>query len=249
MTIETELDIVDSGKVTTPAPVGTNVLNDSTKNWATNVHRYRAVRIFKGPSVGQFAYIESNTQKSLVIKGAWTAPLTTQSQYVILALNIAEIIRQTLGAGSDVNLPANLDELKGKAQAIRDRLNGPSVVLEEMAPFNTLYLPLAETATAESTTTIDHYPAENRAWYVSKVYITTTTNTTAKLKIKCDNAGVLTDVEATVPKATAALEIDLKAEYGMPLRVMQLTAEYVNDGAANEDQTLIIKGVEVIGRW
>ncbi|GAI04436.1 unnamed protein product, partial [marine sediment metagenome] len=92
-------------------------------------------------------------------------------------------------------------------------------------------------------------PAENRAWYVSKVYITTTTNTTAKLKIKCDNDGVLTDVEATVPKATTALEIDLKAEDGMPLRVVQLTMEYVNDGVADEDQTLILKGVEVVKRW
>ncbi|MBA7614898.1 hypothetical protein ES703_22172 [subsurface metagenome] len=123
------------------------------------------------------------------------------------------------------------------------------VVLSEMAPFNTLYLPLSETATAESTTTVDHYPAENRAWYVSKVYISTTANTTAKLKIKCDNDGVLGDVEATVPAGTAALEIDLKAEYGMPLRVVQLTAEYVNAAAADEDQALIIKGVEVIERW
>ncbi len=136
--------------------------------------------------------------------------------------------------------------LKRVLQAI---FGSGGVVLSEMAPFNTLYLPLSETATAESTTTVDHFPAENRAWYVSKVYITTTTNTTAKLKIKCDNDGVLGDVEATVPKATTALEIDLKAEYGMPLRVVQLTAEYVNDGASDEDQALIIKGVEVIERW
>jgi len=122
-------------------------------------------------------------------------------------------------------------------------------VISEMAPFNALYLPLSETATLGATTTIDHYPDEDRVWYVSKIYITTTANTTAKLKIKCDNDGVLTDVEATVPAATAALEIDLKAEDGMPLRVVQLTAEYVNTGVADEDQTLIIKGVEVIERW
>ncbi|GAI04175.1 unnamed protein product [marine sediment metagenome] len=124
-----------------------------------------------------------------------------------------------------------------------------SDVLSEMAPFNALYLPLSETATLGATTTVDHYPDEDRAWYVSKVYITTTANTTAKLKIKCDNDGVLSDVEATVPAATTALEIDLKAEYGMPLRVVQLTAEYVNAGLADENQTLIIKGVEVIERW
>ncbi|GAI91726.1 unnamed protein product [marine sediment metagenome] len=123
------------------------------------------------------------------------------------------------------------------------------VVLSEMAPFNALYLPLTETANALATTTVDHFPNEDRAWYVSKVYISTTANTTAKLKIKCDNDGVLGDVEATVPAGTAALEIDLKAECGMPLRVVQLTAEYVNAAAADEDQTLIIKGVEVIKRW
>lgn len=144
-------------------------------------------------------------------------------------------LRAVFGGGSDISVANPLD------------IQVP--VLSEMAPFNTLYLPLSETATAELTTTVDHFPAENRAWYVSKVYITTTTNTTAKLKIKCDNDGVLSDVEATVPKATTALEIDLKAEYGMPLRVVQLTAEYVNDGLADEDQTLIIKGVEVIERW
>ncbi|GAI99987.1 unnamed protein product, partial [marine sediment metagenome] len=59
-----------------------------------------------------------------------------------------------------------------------------ALVLEEMAPFNVIYLPLSETATAGSTTTIDHFPDADRAWYVSKVYITTTANTTAKLKIK-----------------------------------------------------------------
>ncbi|GAI19894.1 unnamed protein product [marine sediment metagenome] len=122
-------------------------------------------------------------------------------------------------------------------------------VISEMAPFNALYLPLPETATLGATTTVDHFPDEDRAWYVSKIYISTTANTTAKLKIKCDNDGVLSDVEATVPATTTALEIDLKAEYGMPLRVVQLTAEYVNAGGADEDQTLIIKGVEVIERW
>ncbi|GAI31958.1 unnamed protein product, partial [marine sediment metagenome] len=119
--------------------------------------------------------------------------------------NLRNLLRAFFGGGSDITVVNPLP--------VKD-----PVVLE-MAPFNTLYLPLSETATAGLTTTVDHFPAENRAWYVSKVYITTTTNTTAKLKIKCDNDGVLGDVEATIPKATTALEIDLKAEYGMPLRV------------------------------
>lgn len=149
--------------------------------------------------------------------------------------NLRAILCAVFGGGADISAS--------------NPLQTSAPVISEMAPFNTLYLPLSETATAGSTTTVDHFPAEDRAWYVSKVYITTTTNTTAKLKIKCDNDGVLSDVEATVPKATTALEIDLKAEYGMPLRMVQLTMEYVNEGGADEDQTLIIKGAEVVERW
>ncbi|GAH72854.1 unnamed protein product, partial [marine sediment metagenome] len=57
------------------------------------------------------------------------------------------------------------------------------VVLSEMAPFNALYLPLTETANDLATTTVDHFPDENRAWYVSKVYISTTANTSASFKL------------------------------------------------------------------
>ncbi len=227
---------VDSGAVSFPVQAGTNLFQDNTKNWANNVHKNRLVKIIRGRGAGQLAVILGNTNNSLVIRGSWPKGLDTTSVYVILEKDLAQILRDVLGGGSDISAANPLQ-------------TSESLVLEEMAPFNTLYLPLSETATAESTTTVDHYPAENRAWYVSKVYITTTTNTTAKLKIKCDNDGVLGDVEATVPKATTALEIDLKAEYGMPLRVVQLTAEYVNDGASDEDQGLIIKGVEVIERW
>ncbi|GAH68715.1 unnamed protein product [marine sediment metagenome] len=149
--------------------------------------------------------------------------------------DLQKVLQAVFGAGADID-------------AANPLIISEPVILE-MAPFNALYLPLTETANAGATTTVDHYPDEDRAWYVSKIYITTNTNTTAKLKIKCDNDGVLGDVEATVPVATTALEIDLKAEYGMPLRVVQLTAEYVNAGVADEDQALIIKGAEVIERW
>ncbi len=106
-----ELDIVDTGRVTAPALVGTNVLNDNTKIWAANVHKNRLVRIISGPGVGQTALIESNTASALVIKGTWTAALGTMSEYVILGVNIAQVLRDVLGAGSNVDLPAELASL------------------------------------------------------------------------------------------------------------------------------------------
>ncbi|GAI71072.1 unnamed protein product, partial [marine sediment metagenome] len=82
---ESELDIVDTGRVTTAAAVGTNILNDNTKIWAANVHKNRLVRIINGPGVGQTFVIDSNIASTLVIKGTWLTALTLSSQYVILA--------------------------------------------------------------------------------------------------------------------------------------------------------------------
>lgn len=104
-----ELDVVDSGRVTTPASAGTNVLNDNTKNWSPNVHQNKQVRIVSGPGVGQFAHIESNTQTTLVIRGLWTVGLNTQSQYVILGLNFAQILRDVLGGGSNISVANPLE--------------------------------------------------------------------------------------------------------------------------------------------
>ena len=112
MAEEVKLDIVDSGRVTAPASVGTNILNDNTKSWMPNVHQNKQVRIVSGSGAGQFAHIESNTQNVLVIRGAWTAVLNTTSQYVILSLNLAQVLRDVLGAGSNVDLPTEFDEFK-----------------------------------------------------------------------------------------------------------------------------------------
>lgn len=75
---------VDSGTVTTRAPVGTNILQDTTKSWAADVHKNRLVKIIRGFGAGQTAVVESNTTKSLVIKGSWVAALDTTSVYQIL---------------------------------------------------------------------------------------------------------------------------------------------------------------------
>jgi len=84
MAEEAELDIVDSGRVTVPAPVGTNVLNDNTESWMPNVHQNKQVRIVSGSGAGQFADIDSNTQTALVIRGAWTIALKAIRTYLNL---------------------------------------------------------------------------------------------------------------------------------------------------------------------
>jgi len=101
---QSELDIVDSGRVTAPALAGTNVLNDNTKIWAANIHKNRLVRIISGPGTGQTALIESNSASALVIKGTWTTPLSPSSQYVILGVSLAQILRDVFGGGSNISV-------------------------------------------------------------------------------------------------------------------------------------------------
>lgn len=60
---------IDSGTVTSAAAVAGNALMDTAKNWQANVHRYRLVKIIKGQGAGQAAYIQSNTDNTLVISG------------------------------------------------------------------------------------------------------------------------------------------------------------------------------------
>jgi len=94
---------VDSGRVTTPASVGTNILQDTTKNWATDVHKNRLVKIIRGAGVGQTAVIDSNIGKSLVIKQGWAEALDMTSVYVILDKDLAQILRDVFGGGSDIS--------------------------------------------------------------------------------------------------------------------------------------------------
>jgi hypothetical protein len=79
---------IDSGTVTTPVPIGTNILNDNAKNWTTNVHKNRLVKIIRGAGAGQIAVINSNVAKSLVIKGSWAVPLDSTSVYQISEVDI-----------------------------------------------------------------------------------------------------------------------------------------------------------------
>jgi len=102
---------IDSGTVTSAAAVGGNALMDTAKNWQTDVHRYRLVKIIKGQGAGQAAYIQSNTDNTMVIYGGWRLPVGVGATYVILSADIAQVIRDTLGGGVDIDISAKIDEI------------------------------------------------------------------------------------------------------------------------------------------
>jgi len=87
---------VDSGAVTSVAPVGTNVLQDSSKNWAINSLKSCLVRISEGAGAGQLFPIAGNVAECLVIEGAWVKELNIGSRYEILAPDAREILQETL---------------------------------------------------------------------------------------------------------------------------------------------------------
>lgn len=94
---------IDSGMVTTDAPVGTNILQDKTKTWAVDIHKNRLVKIVRGAGVGQLAVIDSNTNKTLLLRSNWVVALNTTSFYVILDKDIAQALRDVFGGGSDIS--------------------------------------------------------------------------------------------------------------------------------------------------
>ena len=116
---------VDSGTVTGAAAVGGNSLTDTTKNWATNVHRNRLVSIVRGTGAGQVAVIDSNSDKTLIIKQAWAKPLDTTSVYVILSMDVAQVLRDVFGGGSDISAANPLETHDPKVGDIEDKLDHP----------------------------------------------------------------------------------------------------------------------------
>ncbi|GAI79060.1 unnamed protein product, partial [marine sediment metagenome] len=80
-----------------------------TKIWAANVHKNRLVRIVSGPGVGQTFVIDSNTANVMVIKGTWVTALGTTSEYVILSVNLAQVLRDVFGGGSNISVANPLE--------------------------------------------------------------------------------------------------------------------------------------------
>lgn len=116
---------VDSGIVSFPVPTGKNFFQDSTKNWASNIHRNRLVKIVSGRGVGQLAIITGNTDDGLLIKGSWLKGLDTTSVYVILDKDLAQILRDVFGGGSDISAANPLETHDPKVEAVEDKLDDP----------------------------------------------------------------------------------------------------------------------------
>lgn len=94
---------VDSGIVSSPVSAGGNSLSDTTKAWAINVHKTRLVKIIRGEGVGQLAVLDGNASNSLVIRGTWPQAIGAGAVYVILEKDIAQILRDVFGGGSDIS--------------------------------------------------------------------------------------------------------------------------------------------------
>lgn len=96
---------VDSGMVSVSVPKGSNTLTDTTKDWTNGVHKNRLVKIV-GAAVagaGQLAVIADNSRNTLVIKGSWPRAVGAGAAYVILEKDLAQILRDVLGGGSDIS--------------------------------------------------------------------------------------------------------------------------------------------------
>lgn len=124
---------VDSGVVSSRVNPGGNALNDATKNWATGVHKNRLVKIVRGSGTGQLAIIDNNSPDSLLIKGTWAKGIDTTSVYVILEKDLAQILRNVFGGGSDISAANPLETHDPKVEAVEDKLDDPNHGLAALA--------------------------------------------------------------------------------------------------------------------
>ncbi len=135
---------VDSGLVSSPVAIANNTLTDSTKDWASGVHKNRLVKIVRGTGAGQIAVISDNSRNTLIIRGGWLKGIAAGAVYVILEKDLAQILRDVLGGGSDISIPTEFDELK---EALR-----------------TLAEASVDTGVADDTSTVNYLDDSSKTW-------------------------------------------------------------------------------------
>ncbi|MBA7665620.1 hypothetical protein ES703_73694 [subsurface metagenome] len=125
---------VDSGIVTSPAIIGGNSLSDSTKAWATDVHKNRLIKIIKGQGVGQLTVIVGNSHDSLIVRQPWSQNIGPGATYVILEKDLAQILRDVLGGGSSISVANPLETHDPTIEEIEAKLDAgvPLVYSEEI---------------------------------------------------------------------------------------------------------------------
>jgi hypothetical protein len=87
-------------------------------------------------------------------------------------------------------------------------------------------------------------PEDDKLWYLGYVEVTTSANTSAELYIKSVDGGGEALVLSVGKGSTASK--DFKLDQGVNARCVQLRLRTVNEGTSTENQTLVIRGVEVL---
>lgn len=99
-------EVIDGGTLTQPAPVGSNTLSDSTKQWALDIQVGRTVVVKTPAGTIHTFQVAHNSSSTLVLESTIDSEIPQYSQYQILGFDIDSVIRNTLGGGVSVDLPA-----------------------------------------------------------------------------------------------------------------------------------------------
>jgi len=130
---------IDYGTVSVPPPPGVAVLQDDSKNWAVNAHTGRLVKIIRGPGAGQLRVILGNSDRLLTLNQPWIVQPSQTSAYVIVGLDVAQILRNVFGGGSDISAANPLETHDPKVEDVEDKLDHPTYGLAALkAAINSL---------------------------------------------------------------------------------------------------------------
>ena len=94
---------IDRGFATSVTAPGGNTVGDSTKSWAVNIHANRLLKIVSGLGAGQQAVITGNSANVLVVNGVWTLGIGIAAEYVILDIDMAQVMRDVFGSGANIS--------------------------------------------------------------------------------------------------------------------------------------------------
>jgi hypothetical protein len=87
-------------------------------------------------------------------------------------------------------------------------------------------------------------PEDGKLWYLGYVEVTTSANTTMDVYVKAVDGGGEALI-MSVAKASAGSK-DFKLDQGANARCVQIRLRTVNGGTGSENETLILRGVEVL---
>jgi hypothetical protein len=115
------------------------------------------------------------------------------------------------------------------------------------------YLEWAQTLAIEQTLTIPVpvgtydtilEPEDGKLWYLGYVEVTTSANTSMGVYVKAVDGGGEALIMSVGKGSTGSK--DFKLDQGANARCVQIRLRTVNEGSASENQTLILRGVEVL---